>query len=120
MKATGAAGLAAQRGPVLRASGQLPLWPPNVGGWPGGAAWLNASTVVLRYDIAAALAATTPADNPALRAATDGDLEVLADALGHPEGFGPATTAALEDVALRAAGLDVLALALASPELGLA
>ena len=30
--------------------GQIPLEPPNVAGWPGGAAWLNSATVYARLN----------------------------------------------------------------------
>jgi len=98
----------------LGAAGQIPLFPPNVGGWPGGSAWFASATVVARANLAAALAAGTAADHPTLAAAGSRDLGLLADRLGVPTGsFGPATTAALlnaPDPRPR------LALALVSPE----
>ncbi len=57
---------------------------------------------------------------PPRRAAADGNLDALADALGHPAGFRPATRAALTDLAGssgRDGGVSVLAVALASPDL---
>jgi hypothetical protein len=30
--------------------GQVPLDPPNVKGWPGGRAWINTSTLFVRYN----------------------------------------------------------------------
>ena len=105
-------------GPLLAAqlpsSGQVPLVPPNVAGWPGGEAWFASGTVVARVALADALARATAADHPALAAAGAGDHAALARALGLPgPGFGAATTAALRDAGdARAA----LALALVSPE----
>jgi len=101
----------------LSDAGHLPLWPPNVGGWPGGATWLSSSVTAQRYNLAAALADATPPDNPARQAAAAGDLEDLADALGRPEGFSPTTADALETLVDRDDGTALLAVALASPDL---
>jgi hypothetical protein len=73
--------------------------------------------MVARYNMATALAASTPAGNPALLAATAFDVDALADSVARPEGFGDATRAALAQV--RADPRAVLTLALASPELSL-
>jgi uncharacterized protein (DUF1800 family) len=112
------------RGAVLRplnAAGQVPMLPPNVGGWPGGQAWLGASTVVARYGLAGMIAAETPLDNPARVAADAGDVAALADALGHPDGFSSPTARALTDLHRSSRnGVGVLALALASPDMALA
>jgi len=97
----------------LRAAGQIPMLPPNVAGWPGGAAWFGSSTVVARAGLAAHVAAAAPADNPARAAADRGDLAALAAALSLPADFGPATTAAL---AAASPGVPRLALALCAPE----
>jgi hypothetical protein len=91
--------------------------PPNVGGWPGGTAWLATSTVVARAQLASLLAARSPADGPARAAASAGDLDALADALGRPDGFSKATAGALASVGRGAA---LLATALVSPEVVLA
>jgi uncharacterized protein (DUF1800 family) len=45
--------------PRLGAMGQHLFAPPNVKGWPGGAAWLNTSTIVERDNFAEALAMGT-------------------------------------------------------------
>lgn len=37
-------------GPALNQMGQVPLEPPNVKGWPGGRAWINTSTLFVRYN----------------------------------------------------------------------
>lgn len=101
--------------PALRAAGQLPFLPPNVGGWPGGSAWLSSSTVIGRYNLAGVVAAATPAGAAVRSAAIDGDLDALADGLGLPGGFSGPTQDAL--ASLRGDGTAVLALALASPDL---
>ena len=36
--------------------GQVPLYPPNVKGWPGGRMWINTSTIFVRYNAAVQLA----------------------------------------------------------------
>jgi uncharacterized protein (DUF1800 family) len=117
-RATGATITNKDRLALLRDAGQVPMFPPNVAGWPGGAAWFGASTVVARFNLASALAAATAPDNLAAAAAASGDVAALADALGRPEGFGDATRAALarRDLDARAR----LALALASPDHSLA
>jgi uncharacterized protein (DUF1800 family) len=97
----------------LRAAGQVPLLPPNVGGWPGGDAWYGSATVVARFDLAGAVATAAPADNPAVVAVAAGDADGLAGALGLPTPFGPATSAALKGVADARSRLVV---ALTSPE----
>ena len=74
----------------LSHAGQVPMSAPNVGGWPGGAAWLTSSTTLARVDMAGAIASKAPAENPARQAAAAGDLEALADRLGRPDGFIPA------------------------------
>ncbi len=103
----------------LAPAGQVPLAAPNVAGWPGGKYWLTSSATVARFNMASTLASAAPADGPALAAATRGDAAGLADALGHPEGFGPPTSGALDQV--RSAGAkSVLTIALSSPEAVLA
>ena len=99
----------------LRMAGQVPMMPPNVAGWPSGAAWFGASTLTARYQLASALAATAPADNAAMAAAAAFDVGALAAALLRPEGFSDATRAALGKV--RGDARNVLALALSSPDL---
>ncbi|MGB7158562.1 MAG: DUF1800 domain-containing protein [Tepidisphaeraceae bacterium] len=37
---------------ALQQMGQVPLDPPNVKGWPGGRAWINTSTLFVRYNTA--------------------------------------------------------------------
>jgi uncharacterized protein (DUF1800 family) len=115
VRATGATVPTGQRLQQLRAAGQVPMTPPNVAGWPSGAAWLSAATVVARFDLAALVAAGTPSGSPALVAAQSFALDALADALGRPEGFGPSTVTALG--AVRDDPVAVLTVAIASPDL---
>ena len=99
--------------PQLRALGQLPMLPPNVGGWPGGTAWFGSDLLVARSAVASAIAELTPPGTEASVAAADGDLERLAQVLCLAEPFGPSTASAL-----RAAATPTqrLALAMLSPE----
>lgn len=98
---------------LLRAAGQLPMSPPNVAGWPGGAAWFASASVVARCNLAGLVARAT-SDGPVLDAARSADPRGLAVALALPSaGFGPATAGAL---AAAAPGVERLTLALAAPE----
>jgi hypothetical protein len=47
--------------------GQRLFYPPNVGGWPGGRGWINASTVLSRSNMAASILNSVgkPADTEA-------------------------------------------------------
>jgi hypothetical protein len=44
---------------ALSQMGQVPFMPPNVRGWPGGRAWINTSTLLIRYNTAVFLAGQT-------------------------------------------------------------
>lgn len=96
---------------LLRSTGQLPMLPPNVAGWPGGRAWFSSSSLVARTNLAAVLAEATP-DGEVLEAANGDDFHTLASALGIVD-FSDDTADAL---ALATAGVDRLAVALISPE----
>jgi len=113
LRATGATLAARPLAAGLRAAGQLPLLPPNVGGWPRGDAWYGSATVVARFDLAAAVATAAPATSPAVVAAGAGDAAGLAVALGLPTPFGPDTAAALKTVT---DARSRLVIALTSPE----
>jgi uncharacterized protein (DUF1800 family) len=112
-RATGARTPVLRRLGGLRAAGQLPMVPPDVGGWPSGAVWSAAAPVVSRVSLAAAVASAAPIGGTARRAASRKDLDALADALGRPDGFSPSTSAALRSLRTDA---QVLALALCAPE----
>jgi len=79
----------------LRSTGQVPLDPPDVGGWPAGEVWHAAASVVGRVTLAGAVAAAAPASGVARQAAARGDHAALADAIGWPGGFSTATVSAL-------------------------
>jgi uncharacterized protein (DUF1800 family) len=106
----------------LRAAGQAPLQPPNVGGWPGGAEWLSSSATLARFDLASTIAARSAPTSIARLAAAHGDYDALADTLGHPDGFSSGTVAALRGIDSHSRSVDVarLALALASPDMEMA
>ncbi len=56
---------------TLRALGQNLFYPPNVKGWPGGASWINSTTLLARKQFVEQLfRATEAARRPAMRAAT--------------------------------------------------
>ncbi len=113
-RVTGASAPAKVQLTGLRTAGQVPMTPPNVAGWPTGAAWFGSSTVVARATLAAAIAAAAPADNPARTAAEGNDLVALATALGLPTpSFDAASSAALTAAK---PGAERLALALCCPE----
>jgi len=98
---------------LLRAAGQLPMLPPNVAGWPGGPAWFGANSLVARANLAALIAAATPAGE-VLAAAEGDDSALLATVLGLPiDDFSDESIAAL---AAAPAGADRLAVALITPE----
>ncbi len=117
-RVTGASINAKVRLSALRTAGQVPLSPPNVAGWPGGAAWFGSSTIVARAQLAAEVASAAPISNEAREASDTNDLDRMAIALGLPDPtFGEASTAAL----LQASpGSQRLALALCTPEFVLA
>ncbi len=94
---------------AIDALGQTPFAPPNVGGWPAGAAWLTTSATQYRLRLATFLA--THASQAALQAATG--IDALARLL-VVDGFTDRTRAVLAP----AAGdpRKLIALGLASPE----
>lgn len=56
---------------AISAMGQIPMRPPNVAGWPGGAQWLNQSTVLARLNFVNRVINTT---RPPSAAATNPDM----------------------------------------------
>ncbi|MEM9042124.1 MAG: DUF1800 family protein [Actinomycetota bacterium] len=97
----------------IRALGQVPLFPPNVAGWPTGAGWLTTDALIARTNVADLLVGASDPDGALQVAADDGDLDAIATLLGVPDGFGATTSAAIRSASSPTAGLT---LALVSPE----
>jgi len=97
-------------GAFFRTSGQVPLLPPNVGGFPEPDAYLSTSATIARFNLGALLAQR--ASRYALEASDDVDR--LARTLGIVDGFTPTTRDAVGSLP---AGPDRIAAALASPDL---
>ena len=93
---------------------QLPLLPPNVGGFPPPEAYLSTSATIARFNMASHLAERSAAQNPNAVAEVTEDLAGLADRLGLIDGFAPATAEALDGLQ---PGVGRLAAVLASPDL---
>jgi len=100
---------------ALRESGQVPLEPPSVGGWPAGSAWLTTAGTQWRLRTADLLAAkASPATLDRVAATPAGQRpEALAHLLSV-EKFTDRTRTVLADAAGQPRRM--LALALASPE----
>ncbi|TAM76667.1 DUF1800 domain-containing protein [bacterium] len=58
--------------------GQMLFMPPNVAGWPGGAAWINSATMLARQNFADAVAMTPMTSDPADYVPGIGGLDVRA------------------------------------------
>jgi uncharacterized protein (DUF1800 family) len=96
----------------LRALGQRPFYPPNVGGWPHGRAWLSTASADVRMRAASQLARA--GDLSSIESAAIAD---RIDAVGYLIGIGAwsdRTVAALEPLVRRPAQL--VAAAVNSPE----
>lgn len=96
---------------VLRGLGQIPFYPPSVGGWPSGQAWLSTAAADLRLQAATAL--TRSGDLSAL----DGSAPSRVDAVAHLLGI--ASWSARSAAVLRAAASDparLVTLAVNTPE----
>jgi uncharacterized protein (DUF1800 family) len=96
----------------LNGLGQVPLAPPNVGGWPAGLPWLTTAAALTRMQLGQTLAAAGDI-GPVTTAAPGARIDATATLLGLP-GFGDRTVAALRPLVDRPAQL--VGLALASPE----
>lgn len=90
-----------QMASTMRTLGQLPFYPPSVGGWPSGQAWLSTAGAETRYAAATRLA--SHAQNPVVTDAaprdridavgqllgigawSDRTVSVLKPAVGHPD-----------------------------------
>lgn len=80
--------------PTLRSLGQVPFYPPNVGGWPSGQAWLSTAAADTRLRAAATLA--QQGDLSAITRASAGNrIEALGYLLGVG-GWSARTSAALQ------------------------
>ncbi len=64
----------------LRALGQLPFYPPSVGGWPSGLVWMSTAAADLRFRAATLL--VPHAQLPSLTGSTITKLEALGHLLG--------------------------------------
>lgn len=114
IRATGAQPEGRRIAESFGATGQVPLLPPNVGGFPPAMSYLSTSATVARFNLASSLAASTPPPSPAMTLAAAGDNAGLADLFGLVNGFSAATTAALDATT---SATDRLAAALAAPDL---
>jgi uncharacterized protein (DUF1800 family) len=88
-----------QRGRLLRTLaglGQVPFAPTNVGGWPGGAAWLTGAAAQVRLGFAQALVHQADLSDVE-KAAADDRPALLARRLGTT--WGRATAGVLADAA---------------------
>ncbi len=97
---------------ALRSLGQMPFYPPNVSGWPSGAAWLSTAAAQRRVQVADALVSAGNLD--ALNSVGTGE---RVDATAHLLGLShltDRTAGALRP--LSAKPRELLALALVSPE----
>jgi uncharacterized protein (DUF1800 family) len=96
---------------ALQALGQVPFYPPNVGGWPSGAAWLSTAAADVRMQVAVALANKANLDT--IRGSAAAKVDAVANLLGV--GFWSArTTAVLSEAATDPRRL--VAIALNTPE----
>jgi len=96
---------------VLRALGQIPFYPPNVGGWPSGAAWLSTAAADTRMQVAVALAGKANLD--AIRGSSAAKVDAVAYLLGV-ESWSARTSVVLTDAA--ADPRRLVAVALNTPE----
>ena len=83
--------------PVLRGLGQVPFYPPSVGGWPPGTAFLSTSAADLRMKTAATLVRSADLD-PVSSVSPTSRVDAVAHLLGVP-GWTDRTAAALKDSA---------------------
>ncbi|MET3805174.1 uncharacterized protein (DUF1800 family) [Nakamurella sp. UYEF19] len=93
---------------VLRGLGQIPFAPPNVSGWPTGAAWLSTAAADLRMTTAAGLAKKANLDSVS-SAAVANRLEATAHLLGVPS-WTPRSVAVLKTAASNPVQLVTIAL----------
>jgi uncharacterized protein (DUF1800 family) len=96
---------------LLNRLGQVPLMPPNVGGWPEGRAWLTTASTQARTQLATALAAA--ADLGAVESASGAERP---DAIARILGVDKWTDGTREALAGAGDPRRMVALALVSPE----
>lgn len=96
----------------FRSSAQIPLLPPNVGGFPNASAYLSTSATIARFNMASHLAQRSSRNDAVLNVAAD--VDQLAFRLGLIDGFSASTHAAIKGLP---APVDRIAAALASPDL---
>jgi uncharacterized protein (DUF1800 family) len=96
----------------LAGLGQVPLAPPNVGGWPAGLPWLTTAAALARLDLGRKLAAAGDL-GPVTTSPAPRRLEATAASLGLPP-FAERTAAALRPLTSRP--VELVAMALAGPE----
>ncbi|WP_375481952.1 DUF1800 family protein [uncultured Jatrophihabitans sp.] len=102
---------AAQAAGALDSLGQLPFYPPSVGGWPSGQVWASTAAADLRFRYAAML--VKQAQLPALAGSVTSRLEAVAHLLGV-DTWSARSLAVLKGSASNAAQL--VAVALNTPE----
>lgn len=97
---------------ILRRLGQVPFMPPNVSGWPHGAAWVSTAAAATR-----AAAASTLAGLADLTPIADAPASSRTDAVAHLlglDGFSPTTLSAL--ALAKGKPAQLVATALISPD----
>ncbi len=93
---------------ALKGLGQIPFYPPNVSGWPSGAAWLSTAAADLRMTTAANLMRRANLD-PVSSAAQSNRVEAVRHLLGVPT-WSARTAAVLGDAKADPARLVTIAL----------
>lgn len=97
-----------QAATAMAPMGQILFYPPNVAGWPGGASWINSSTLLSRVNFATALAQKSGS-----RAMLDQLLGTFVDGTVSPATHDTLTQFAHDNPGATA---DLLSLTLATPE----
>jgi uncharacterized protein (DUF1800 family) len=111
-----AAALGANLPQLMESLGQQPFAPPSVGGWPPNGYWLTTSFALSRLRIASTMAGKAKLD--AITSASQADRPAAVARLLSVDGWGPATSAGLAQVAGDPKAL--LTVALVAPEYVLA
>jgi uncharacterized protein (DUF1800 family) len=93
---------------VLRGLGEIPFYPPNVSGWPAGAAWLSTAAADLRMSTAATLVRKADID-PVGSAPTSSRIDAVGHLLGVPA-WSSRTAAVLKEAVADPARLVTIAL----------